>query len=106
MEETALRTELAIVDNTPVDEGVLRNSWTREVTDTGFTVGSREPYAPYPEFGTHGPITPTRADNLVFTSRRYGNRLFVLKQVAGQKAQYFVRRALQNLFPGSNITPK
>ena len=105
MREQGSRAQSAIIGNTPFDEGELQASWELQSDERSFTVGSRLPYAPFPEFGTKGPIRPKRASHLVFYSKKY-NRWVRVKEVAGQKAQFFVRNALNRIFPGAKVIRK
>lgn len=96
-------TEQAIVENTPVETSLLRNSWEGSSDADYFVVGNTQDYGKYPEWGTDGPITPHNEDGqIVFYSNKYG-RTFYLKEVSGQAAQYFVFNALKGLFPTAKI---
>lgn len=93
-----------VVAETPIDTGELAASWEVEWTSNSFVVGSKLPYASYPEFGTQGPIVPKDPDSfLVFES---GGYWYKLKEVSGQVGQLFVRKALQKIFPESRISSK
>lgn len=89
---------------TPVGEdGVMVASWRFELTDNGVKVINDSGYAPAVEFGTPSPIVPKNAPALSFYSQ---GQWWVLASVSGQPGQYFVRNALQGMFPGGNVSEK
>ncbi len=84
-----------LVENSPVDTGRLRNSWTVEKQGTDWYVGTNLPYALYLELGTgiygpkRRPIRPKRAKALHWVDRNTGKDVFAT-QVKGIKPRHYI----------------